>query len=126
MIRSDSIALYYYLNDFHYYSHYNQPRYTNAVFRDEEDRFYNKWLRSSYNIFNAPDHHSIANKVSKEELKQILDKNVIPIKELVERIGDLSKLTLQQKSYFLYDASNVIEYTYYTELNRKVQTYGLI
>ena len=55
-------------------------------------------VKSSYNNFNAPDHHSIANKGIKEELKQILNKNVIPIKELVEGIGDLSKLTLEQKT----------------------------
>ena len=44
-------------NHFHHYSYYNWPRYTNAVFRNEEDHIYNKLLRSSYNIFNAPDHH---------------------------------------------------------------------
>ena len=59
---------------------------------------------SGYNhpiISYAPGHHSIASKGSKEKLKQILEKNVISIKELVERIGDLSKLTLEQKNYFL-------------------------
>ena len=121
-----AIALYYYPNYFHHYSRCNWPRYANAVFRDEEDYIYDKWLRSFYNIFNAPGHHSIAIKGSKEELKQILNKNVIPIKELVERIGDLSKLTFEHKTYFLYDDSNIIEHTYYTELNRKVQTYGSI
>ena len=95
-----SIELYYDSDDFHHYSHYNWPSCTNAVFRDEEDCIYDKWLQSSYNIFNAPGHHSIASKGSKEKLKQILKKNVIPIKELVERIGDLSKLTLEQKNYF--------------------------
>ena len=105
---SVSIALYYYPNDFHHYSHYNWPCYTNAVFRDEEDRIYSKSLQSSHNIFNTSGHHSIVNKSSKEELKQILNKNVTPIKELVERIGDLSKLMLEQKSYFSYDDSNII------------------
>ena len=123
---SSSITLYYYPNCFHHYSHYNWPRYTNVVFRDEEDHIYDKWLQLSYNFFNAPSHHSIANKGSKEELKQILNKNVFPITELVERIGDLPKLTLEQKKYFLYDDSNIIEHAYYAELNRKVQTYGLI
>ena len=32
----------------------------------------------------------------------------------------------EQKNYFLYDDSNIINHTFYTELNRKVQTYGLI
>ena len=96
-----SIELCYYPNDFHHYSHYNRPRYRNAVFRYEEDRIYDKWLQSFYNIFNTPGHHSIANKGSKKELKKILDKNVIPIKEYIERIGDLLKLTLEQKKLFL-------------------------
>ena len=51
---------------------------------------------------------------------------MIPIENLVEKIYDLSKLTLEQKNYFLYDDSNIINYTFYTELNRKVQTYELI
>ena len=28
----------------YHYSHYNWPRYTSTVFRDEEDHIYNKWL----------------------------------------------------------------------------------
>ena len=61
-----------------------------------------------------------------DEAKKLFDKNVTSIKNLVEKIGDLSKLTLEQKNYFLYDDSNIINYTFYTELNQKVQTYGLI
>ena len=52
-----------------------------------------------------------------DEAKKLLDKNVILIKNLVEKIGDLSKLTLEQKNYFLYDDSNIINHTFYTELN---------
>ena len=33
---------------------------------------------------------------------------------------------LEQKNYFLHNDSNIINHTFYTELNRKVQTYGLI
>ena len=60
------------------------------------------------------------------KVKRVFDKNVIPIKNWVEKIGDLSKLMQEQKNYFLYDDSNIINHTFYTELNRKVQTYGLI
>ena len=35
-------------------------------------------------------------------------------------------MTLDQRNYFLYDISNIINRTFYTELNRKVQTYGMI
>ena len=61
-----------------------------------------------------------------DKAKNLFDKNVTPIKNLVEKIGDLTKLALDQKNYFLYDDSNIINYTLYTELNQKVQTYGLI
>ena len=45
---------------------------------------------------------------------------------MVEKIADLSKLMLEQKNYFLHNDSNIINHTFYRELNRKVQTYGLI
>ena len=60
------------------------------------------------------------------EAKKGFNKNVTPIKNLVEKIGDLSKLLLEQKNNFLYDGSNIINHTFYTELKRKVQTYALI
>ena len=59
-------------------------------------------------------------------MEDLLDKNVKEIKELINRIGDLSKLTLEQKNFFLYDESNYINHTFYTELNKKIQVYGLI
>ena len=58
--------------------------------------------------------------------QNVFDKNVTPIKNLVEKIGDLSRLTLDQRNYFLHDISNIINRTFYTELNRKLQTYGMI
>ena len=59
-------------------------------------------------------------------MEDLLDKNVKEIKELINGIGDLSKLTLEQKNFFLYDESNYINHTFYTELNKKIQVYGLI
>ena len=61
-----------------------------------------------------------------DEAQKLFDKNVTPIENLVEKIGDLLKLTLEQENYFLFDHSNIINYTFYTELNRKVQTCGII
>ena len=56
----------------------------------------------------------------------MFNKNVISIKKLVEKIGDLSEITLQQKNFFLYDESNYINHTFYNELNKKVQMYSVI
>ena len=43
-----------------------------------------------------------------------LDKDVLEVKALVTKIGNLSKLTFKQKKNFLYDESNFIFHTFYT------------
>ena len=48
------------------------------------------------------------------------------IKKLVQKIGDLSEITFNQKNFFLYDESNYMNHTFYTELNTELQIYGLI
>ena len=50
--------------------------------------------------------------------KKELDKNVLAIKALVKKIGDLSKILFKQKKFFLYDESYYINHTFYTELNK--------
>ena len=76
-------------------------------------------------MFNTIGHRSLSSLGGLNEAKTVFNKNATPIKNLVGKIGDLSKLMLEQKNYFLYDDSNIINHTFYTELNRKVQTYGL-
>ena len=52
---------------------------------------------------------------------------MLPIKKLVKDIGDLNNLTIKEtKNFFLYDDSNLISNTFFTELNKKMQTYGYI
>ena len=48
------------------------------------------------------------------------------LKKLLQKIGDLSKIKFKQKNFFLSDESNYISHTFYTELNKKLQIYGLI
>ena len=55
-----------------------------------------------------------------------LDKNVLEIKKLIQKIGDLSKIKFKLKNLFLYDESNYINHTLYREINKKLQIYGLI
>ena len=51
----------------------------------------------------------------------------MPIKKLVKDIGDLNNLTIKEtKTFFIYDNSNLITNTFFTELNKKVQCYGFI
>ena len=100
-----------------------------AIFKsvndDDNPDKYNKWLDSTYDVFNGDSERKITKK-ERSELEDLLDKNLKEIKELINRIGDLSKLTLEQKNFFLYDESNYINHTFYTELNKKIQVYGLI
>ena len=109
--------------DLNYYKYYNWPHYGFAIFKCS-DRTYDKSLKSTYKIFNEISSKPLSIFGDLNQAKKVFDKNVTPIKNLVEKIGDL--LMLQQKNYFLYDDSNIINHTFYTQLNRKVQTYRLI
>ena len=49
------------------------------------------------------------------------------IKKLVKDIDNLNNLTIKEtKSFFLYDNSNLISNTFFTELNKKIQACGYI
>ena len=103
-------------DDFHHYRYYNWGRYKWVIFKSK-DRTYDKWFSSPYDIFNAIGYKSLLNLGGLDEAKKLLDKYVIPINNLVEKVNDFSKLTLEQKNYFLYDDSNIINHTFHTELN---------
>ena len=58
------------------------------------------------------------------ECEKLFDKNVLPIKKLVKDIGDLDSLVIKEtKNFFLYDDSNLITNTFFTEVNKN---YNLI
>ena len=103
-------------DDFHHYRYYNWGEYKWAIFKCK-DRAYDKKFSSSYDIFNAIGYKSLSSLGGLDEVKKLFSKNVTPVKNLVEKIGDLLKLTLEQKNYFLYNDGNIINYTFYTELN---------
>ena len=57
----------------------------------------------------------------------MFDKDVLEIKQLVKDIGDLKTLIhREQKNFVLYDDSNIISNTFFTELNKNIQSYGII
>ena len=57
----------------------------------------------------------------------MFDKDVLEIKQLVKDIGDLNTLIhREQKKFVLYDDSNIISNTFFTELNKNIQSYGII
>ena len=52
------------------------------------------------------------------ECEKLFDKNVLPIKKLFKDIGDLDNLVIKEtKFFFLYDDSNLITNTFFTEVN---------
>ena len=59
--------------------------------------------------------------------EELFDKDVLQIKQLVKDIGDLNTLIhREQKNFVLYDDSNIISNTFFTELNKNIQSYGRI
>ena len=57
----------------------------------------------------------------------MFDKDVLEIKQLVKDVGGLNTLIhREQKKFVLYDESNIISNTLFTELNKNIQCYGRI
>ena len=56
----------------------------------------------------------------------MFNKNVLEIKKLIKNIGDLTPLVKkEQKIFVLYDNSNIITNTFFTEVKKK-QCYGFV
>ena len=86
---------------------------------------YKNWLGTNVRIFMKPFIRQIPKPLSFCE--ELFDRNVLEIKNLVKDIDDLTPLIhKEQKSFFLYDDSNIITDTFLTEINKNIQTYGLI
>ena len=62
----------------------------------------------------------------RQQSEKELDKNLLEVKKLIQKIGDLSKIKFKLKNLFLYDESNYINHPFYREINKKLQIYGLI
>ena len=86
---------------------------------------YSKWFKNDYNVLYSTSLIDIPEPLT--QCEKLFDKNVLPIKKLVKDIGDLNNLTIKEaKNFFLYDDSNLISNTFFTELNKKIQCYGYI
>ena len=108
-----------------------KTEYNNMPLTDEpfmnfyiSNNSYLKWLKNDYNVFYSTSLVNVPEPLS--ECEKLFDKNVLPIKKLVKDIGNLKNLTIKETIFFLYDNSNFITNTFFTELNKKVQCYGFI
>lgn len=89
------------------------------VCMDKKEQSFNQALNSSKIILNDIQFAPIL-KTLKTELNKISDH----IKDLVQKIGQISETRLEQENYFLYDNSNIINKTLYTKLNKNIQNPG--
>ena len=79
---------------------------------------YKDWFNFPYDIFKDTQIVPIPHPITVCE--NTFDKNVLPIKKLIKDIGDLNNLAVKEtKNFFLYDDSNFISNTFFTELNKK-------
>ena len=57
----------------------------------------------------------------------LFDKDVLEIKELVKKTADFVKeVTDEQKNFILYNNSDVIQETFFTEIKKNIPSYGMI
>ena len=84
---------------------------------------YRDWLKTDFTIFEKP----YITKIPKllKYCEELFDPNVFVIKKLVKDIGDLTPI-VHKETFFLYDDSSIITYTFFTEVNKKIQSYRLI
>ena len=85
---------------------------------------YNPWLWANKSIYNIPITKILS--VTLQEAENLVDKNVSPIKKLVKDISDIKKLVHKEHNFFLYDGIDLITHTFFTEVNKKIQSYGMI
>ena len=109
------------------YESFGQPQYSIANFEasTQNAKKYKEWLNTDNKIFIKPYIRNIPSSLTAGE--KLFDKDVIEIKNLVKDIGDVEKLIQnEQLNFILYDNSNVIKETFFTELNKNFSSYGLI
>ena len=86
---------------------------------------YSKWFKNTYAVLYKASIVDIPESMT--HCKKLFDKNILPIKKLVKDIRNLHFIDEKERNnYFLYDDSNLITNTFFTELNKKIQSYGMI
>ena len=110
-----------------YYGSFGQAGYPVTGFRahSQATQKYKEWFGTDNRIFMKPYIRKIPKPLT--DCEKLFDKDVLEIKQLVKDIGDLKTLIhREQKKNILYDDSNLISDTFFTELNKNIQSYGII
>ena len=86
---------------------------------------YKEWLGTDNRIFMKPYIRKIPKTLT--DCEKLFDKDVLEMKQLAKDIGDLSNLIhKEQKNFILYDESDFIKETFFTELDKNIPSYGII
>ena len=83
--------------DINYYKYYNWPQYRFAIFRCS-DRTYDKWFKSTYKIFNGISSKPLSIFGDLNEAKKVFNKNLTPIKNLVEKIKNRRSIKVNARA----------------------------
>ena len=87
---------------------------------------YRAYLNSDRNIFKKPYFKKIPSTLAAAEL--LFDKDVLEIKELVKKTEKLItevNYPDSQRNFVLYDNSNIVKDTFFTELKKNIKIFGL-
>ena len=112
---------------YNYYGSFGQVRYPVIGFQavSQATQKYKEWLGTDNRIFMKPYIRKIQKPFT--DCEKLFDKDVLEIKQLLKDIRDLNSLILkEQKKIILYDESNFIKETFFTELNKNIPSYGII
>ena len=111
------------------YKKFGQPEYDASLMiaRPDKKAFkYKDYLNSDRDIFKKPHFRKIPNTLAAAEL--LFDEDVLEIKELVTKTQKIIKeenYPDAQRNFILYDNSDIVQRTFFTELKKNIAAYGL-
>ena len=114
---------------FNYYGSFGQVGYPAVSFQAispkiKKYKIKKEWLGTDNRIFMKPYIKELPKPL--KFCEELFDEDVLTIKQLVKDIGDLNTLIHEkQKKFVLLDDSNISN-TFFTELNKNIQSYGTI
>ena len=112
---------------YNYYGSFGEVGYPVIKFESVSPttKKYSEWLNTDNRIFMK----LCIKKIPKplKYCEELFDKDVLEIQQLIKDIGDLNTLIhREQKNFVLYHDSNIASNTFFTELNKNIQSYGII
>ena len=110
------------------YQSFGQPEYDSSLMLAQADKNafkYKEYLNSDRKIFSQPYFRKIPSTLAAAEI--LFDKDVLEIKELVKKTAAfVNEVTDEQKNFILYDNSDLIQETFFTEIKKNIASYGMI